>query len=355
MGYPNLPGGGDGLTYTGFGKAMLEFLSRGDWINFFKGAEPIYYYMPGMSYFRAIEQYFFGETHYGYVLVLWCIPIVVYNFLSMLFPKRWATILWAFFLFTPIFERFGFAFYHFIKLANKGFAEPIGYGLFIMAITSIFPRVYGIRKEESQGSIFFLAGLSLAASIFFRPNLAPLVIILSGFVSLEFLKDRRWIPLLTYCMGVGMTLLIPLHNWVFGGQLVLLTSSAAIDNNMHVSPFIYGQGLMEIFSGTFKGPHLEKVLIHLEHWNHLADIYRLIPLAVLIWRGFSKATSSSIRCLSWIGITAQILLLFYVPGGRYSYLAWMLTFLVFLEWFSHSKRVIDFFKKKPTLKRCVSE
>lgn len=336
-GYPLLPGGGDGLTYTGFGKTLLPLLQQGEWLAFFKGTEPIYYYMPGMGYFRALEQLFFGETHYGYVLILCLIPFVTYRFLLILFPKKWAMILWGIFLLTPIFERFGFAFYHSVKLVKKGFGEPMGYTLFLWGLTLLLPRLYTVQKYESHSWTFFLAGLSFAGSIFFRPNLALLVLLFSAFAAWELLGIKRWGHLVAYSFGTAMTLLIPFHNWYFGGKLVLLTSSAAIDNNMHVSPLIYGKALMDLFSGQLQGIHFQRVWTHLEHWNHLCDIYRLLPLGFVFWRAFSKGTKPHVRCLGWLAITAQGILWFYVPGGRYSYLAWMLTLLVALEWFP-SKR-----------------
>ncbi len=70
--------------------------------------------------------------------------------------------------------------------------------------------------------------------------------------------------------------------------------------------------------------------VSLLNWNHLSDFYRLVPLLVVPWVLFSRSYPIPVRGLALIALSLQAVLLFYVPSGRYAYLAWLLVFLVFL-------------------------
>jgi hypothetical protein len=64
--------------------------------------------------------------------------------------------------------------------------------------------------------------------------------------------------------------------------------------------------------------------------------YRLIPLFTVFWVLFSRRYTITLKGLAAVALSLQALLFFYVPSGRYAYLAWLLVFLVFLVAFRES-------------------
>src|SRR6202007_2513438 len=60
-------GGNDGLAHEGYARLMLQAVLSGKWKDALRGVEPIFYYMPGLRYFRVLERLVFGDTNFGYV------------------------------------------------------------------------------------------------------------------------------------------------------------------------------------------------------------------------------------------------------------------------------------------------
>ena len=67
-GYRPFDGGDDGLMFSGFARDMLQHLVAGDITGALKGFEPVFYFNPGMRYFRALEYLIFGDSYLAYLL-----------------------------------------------------------------------------------------------------------------------------------------------------------------------------------------------------------------------------------------------------------------------------------------------
>ncbi len=88
------------------------------------------------------------------------------------------------------------------------------------------------------------------------------------------------------------------------------------------------------------GENLDRVLRHLAAWNGWYDFYRVIALFLVVWVAVRPTTPAALRALAVVALSMQGVLLFYKPQGRYTYLAWLLVFLivmvtireVFLPW-----------------------
>ncbi|MBA7703619.1 hypothetical protein ES703_112407 [subsurface metagenome] len=76
---PLFYGRDDGLTYEGHGRVMLQHALQGNWAGFLRGGEDVYYYQPGLRYFRSLEKAIFGETVYFYLLAFAFFPVVLYK------------------------------------------------------------------------------------------------------------------------------------------------------------------------------------------------------------------------------------------------------------------------------------
>ncbi len=330
-GFPTHMGGNDGLVHESFGFDISQALHAGRYGEAFRGGENIFYYMPGLRYLKALEDILFGDTNFGVLLCTMFIPIFLYFVLRRLFPLRWAVGLILIFLFTPLFERLGFAQFLYVREMTKGFPEPLGYGAFLGALALIAWSVPMPDKEPPRTPMpATLIGLALAASVAFRPNLAIAAAFLLAMLGVWLLIERRWTEIVGLGLGFAPILLITWHNWYFGGAFVPLTSAALVPATLITPPSTYLAAFGELLHLDFSGEASRHVVRQLLNWNHLSDFYRLVPLLVVPWVLFARSYPIPVRGLALIALSLQAVLFFYVPSGRYAYLAWLLVFLVFL-------------------------
>jgi preprotein translocase subunit YajC len=116
--------------------------------------------------------------------------------------------------------------------------------------------------------------------------------------------------------------LITLHNYIYGGKFVLLTSSAFIPANYHVHFDWY-------FKMFYDDTILQKVLEQIAKWSHDYNILLLLVFAVLLFAVFTfRRYSNDIKLLILASLGSQLPLFFWHASGRYSYLAWLLSFVL---------------------------
>ena len=333
--------GNDGLTYISYGRNMLQHLLQGDIGGFLRGSKDIFYFMPGLRYFRALEMIIFGSTNFGYILLLLLLVLFVWKLLFILLHKKIALLLLAIFVLTPWLEVFGFAlgFYESIMLA--GFSGSAAFVFLIMGLYLIFS--YFDDKEKFIYYSFW-TGLSLALAVFIRPNLALMVaIFLLGIFSLLIYK-KRFKEVLFLGTGFSFILLVPLHNIYFGNKFVPLTSAAFIKVNFITSPAIYWQALQDFFNG-YTNQYTNHVLFRWNWW--LEGKYDFLPFKEM----FSEKIKSVLHGISIIAIIVGVLyrklklspqlkfliagiliqhisMFMWRPSYRYSAIVWLLTFII---------------------------
>jgi hypothetical protein len=336
-GFPTHMGGNDGLVHESFGFDISQALRDGRYADALRGGEKIFYFMPGLRYLKALEDLLFGDTNFGVLLCTMFVPIFLYFLLRRLFPLRWSVCLIVIFLFTPLFERLGFAQYLYVKEMIKGFPEPLGYGVFLGALALVAWSVpMPDRAPARSPTPAMLIGLTLALSVALRPNVAIAAALILVMLGLWLLRERRFTEIAMLGLGFCPIFLITWHNWHFGGQFVPLTSAAFVPATLMTPPSTYLAALGELLRLDFSGDALHHVLRQLWNWNHVADVYRLIPLFTVVWVACSPRYDVPIRGLAVVALSLQAALFFYVPSGRYAYLAWLLVFLVFLVAFRES-------------------
>jgi hypothetical protein len=129
-----------------------------------------------------------------------------------------------------------------------------------------------------------------------------------------------------------------LHNWVYGGALVLFTASAEHPRLLTMPPAAYLAALAELAHFDVAGEHVARALRQLGGW--LAGPSEAVAMAplnaaaivvlvrVALWR----------EAAPWLRLTACATLvqhgvgLVYASAGRYYYLTWLLTLLVVAAW-----------------------
>jgi hypothetical protein len=327
-------GGDDGLVYEGFARGMLRQLMAGDLRGALEGGEPVFYFTPGMRYLVAVQHLVFGDTFLGYLALMLLLPFLVFFAFQRFLPRTWALAAVTIFAAIPIGVIFGSSLVQYVKWAAKGFADPAAAAFFLGGFVSLCgERESGPR--DRFGTALAAGGL-FALALFVRPNLAPGAGILLGGAGLAALWQGQYRRVLGLCLGFLPVLGMALHNWIYGGELVLFTSTTRLA--MLMPPAAYLSAFIELLRGDFAGEHVTRAVEQIGAW--LAGPSELVLLAplqaaalvvlvrVVLWR----AADPWLRLLALATLAQHGVGLFYVIAGRYHYVTWLLTLVVVTAW-----------------------
>jgi len=382
--------GDDGLVYDGYARMMLRQLIAGDVAGALKGVEPVFYFTPGLRYLRVAEHLIFGESYLGYLSLVLLLPFLVFALFRRFLPLRWALALTLVFAAVPVGVLFGSSLVQYVKWAARGFADPAAYIFFLAAFvlllgprtrsaplplvgrgwgwrstseetvvhhrttplpspppqggreqTEFAARAHTPSHECALGDRFdraFGAGLLFALALFVRPNIAPAAGILLTGAGLAALAQRQFRRVAGLAVGFAAVLGMALHNWIYGGALVLFTTTAELPRLLLMPPSAYLAALAELAQLNFAGEHVARAMRQIAGWlagpseaiamAPLNAAAILVLLRVALWRGADP----------WLRLTALATLaqhgvaLFYPGDGRYHYLTWLLTLLVVAAW-----------------------
>ncbi len=328
--------GDDGLVYDGYARMMLRQLVAGDVAGALKGVEPVFYFTPGLRYLRAAEHLIFGESYLGYLSLVLILPFLVFALFRRFLPLTWALALTFVFAAVPVGALFGSSLVQYVKWAARGFADPAAYIFFLAAFVLLLGRLdEGPRDRFARA---FGAGLLFALALFVRPNIAPAAGILLAGAGLAALAQRQFRRVAGLVVGFAAVLGMALHNWVYGGALVLFTTTAELPRLLLMPPSAYLAAFAELAHLNFAGEYVARALRQIGGWlagpsemTAMAPLNAaaiLVLLRVALWRVADP----------WLRLTALATLaqhgvaLFYPGDGRYHYLTWLLTLLVVAAW-----------------------
>jgi hypothetical protein len=215
--------------------------------------------------------------------------------------------------------------------AMEGFGDAAGFILFLLGY--ILMARLPMNASPARLAPAFGAAFLMVLSVSIRPPLAVTVGIMLGGAGLACLNWRQYARLAGLCIGFAPILLIPLHNWYFGGVFVLLSTNAAAVTQMTPSDLV--QALGELVRLDVFGPHLQllvtQILIFLSArsgWGVLKLTGILALLIVICRRQYD----------GWLRLTALAMVaqgfasLFFVLDRRYLILDWYLTGLIVAVW-----------------------
>ncbi len=328
--------GDDGLVYDGYARMMLRQLVAGDVAGALKGVEPVFYFTPGLRYLRAAEHLIFGESYLGYLSLVLILPFLVFALFRRFLPLTWALALTFVFAAVPVGALFGSSLVQYVKWAARGFADPAAYIFFLAAFVLLLGRLdEGPRDRFARA---FGAGLLFALALFVRPNIAPAAGILLAGAGLAALAQRQFRRVAGLVVGFAAVLGMALHNWVYGGVLVLFTTTAELPRLLLMPPSAYLAAFAELAHLNFAGEYVARAMQQIGGWlagpSEFAAMAPLNAAAILVllrvalWRVADP----------WLRLTALATLaqhgvaLFYPGDGRYHYLTWLLTLLVVAAW-----------------------
>jgi hypothetical protein len=347
--------GDDGLVYDGFAREMLRKLLAGDLVGALEGYEPVFYFTPGLRYLRAAEHLMFGESYLGYLALVLLLPFLVFAASRRFLPLRWALGLTLIFTAVPIGVVFGSSLVQYVKWAARGFADPAAYIFFLAGFVLLVGRT--AAGPRNGFAVALGAGLLFALALFVRPNIAPAAGVLLGGAGLAALWQGQVRRVAGLCIGFLPVLGMALHNWIYGGVFVLFTSTATMA--MSMPPSAYLAAFAELLHLQVHGEHVLRAAAQIGGW--LAGPSELVAMAPLNAAAIVVLIRVAAwgRADPWLRLTAgatvvqQCVGLFYLTGGRYYYLTWLLTLLVIAAWI-HGEGIVLLQRRFPLLTERVA-
>jgi hypothetical protein len=160
-------------------------------------------------------------------------------------------------------------------------------------------------------------------------------ILLAG-AGLAALWQAQWRRLAGMCFGFVPVFGMALHNWVYGGQLVLFTTTSEIAQSM--PPRDYVAAVTELMRLDFAGEHVGRALTQIgkwlagpSEWLVMAPLH-LAALAVVVRMALRRASDPWLRLTAVAVLAQHSLNLFFLPYPRYYYLTWLFTLLIVAVW-----------------------
>jgi hypothetical protein len=336
-GYRTLDGGDDGLIFSGFARRMLEHLVHGDIAGALQGGENVFFFTPGMRYFRMIEYLIFGDSYLGYLSVMLIAPLVVYAIFARFLGTRWAFVITLAFVLTPVGMLFGTSYFHYAVWSARGFADPLAATIFLTGLVALAgPR--GISSDARTRPAFW-GGLMMALAVVVRPNLVPGAAVLLAGAGLAALWHTRFARLAALCAGFAPVLFMPWHNWHFGGRLVPIGDNATAQNIWIVPPSVWWSALREIARLDFAGENLARAASQAALFlSGPSELRLLIPLhlaafALAIRVACARRFEPMLRLAALAALALSTLGYVYLVSVRYHLVMWMLLTLVVVAWF----------------------
>lgn len=260
--YMPLGGGDDGLAFEFYGRLVAMHLSRGDVIEALKGGEALYWFQPGLRYVRAVEKVIFGDTYHLFALMVASLPLMVYALIRHFTSARWAWIAAAYFIAALA---GGFSFLQYARFAKLGYGEPAGVVCFLLGLVILLrgePR-WGGRAPMPAHAVW-LAGFAFAWAVFIRPNYVLAVAWISLAYAWTSLSRRAVASVAALAAGLSFMAVMPLHNWYYGGEFILLSKSGATSAATLYGVGDYARAVRDLIAGDTSSTAV--LLKHLQSW-----------------------------------------------------------------------------------------
>ncbi len=328
-----MDGGDDGLFYTGTGRQILEHLVHGNILATLAGGEDVYYYGgPGLRYWRALEMIVFGDTNLGYLSLVLLMPMIVLGLFKRFLSDTFAWRLTLVFTALPVGEIVGTCFIDYAKWAARGFADPAAH---IFLVAGVWVMAGMSARSENRFATAAGGALLCALAVFTKPVVGPIAGVVLGGAGLAALWQRQWRRLIGMCVGFLPVVAMPLHNWYFGHQLVLLSTNADIPSLLVMPPSAWLAALAELVRLDFAGPHLHTALMQIVGWlsgpgERAAFLpFNAVAVAIVVYvvlRG--RDFDPWLRLIGAAVMAEYAVDLIYVPTQRYFFSTWLLSIVV---------------------------
>ncbi len=316
-------GGADGLLHYSYGKDIIENLLNKNFYLFFQGGENIFYFMPGLRYFSSFNNLLFGETSYGYLISCTFIPFLIFKIFEVIINKKIAFYLFISFIFVPVFENMGFGYFNYIWQYARHHAESLAILLLLYAFYLIIIN----KKKDNINYPAFLIGVLLSLSVFLRPNFFPTSVIFLFLIIYLIFKTNQNMKIFSVISGYSLIFICLIHNYYFGNSIVFFTQ-AAVNFKLDILSLLNAMIAFCMFE--FENNNLLILKSQLINWNPIYNLHRIFILFFITFIIVLKKHSIIYYALFLSLVTQHGVLLLSHPSSRYAYLAWLITFILFV-------------------------
>lgn len=309
-------GGADGLFHQSQSYDIVKHLFNNEYFLALRGGEDIFYFMPGLRYFGALNNIIFGDTNYGYLIITLYFPIVIFSIFKNLIGIKPAIYLFISFIFFPIFENMGFGYFNYIGQVTRNHAETLS----ILLILSVIGLILHKKNNYINSILMFMIILFLSISVFARPNFFPTSLILISYLLFQSFRNKYYKNVIIILISSVFMFSSLIHNYFFGNSLTFFTISQA--------HFVFTDLYQNLNITDFKSNYLFTQLLK---WNPLYNIHRIIILFITIFYILKHRQNLFIYSIFLCCLSQHFVLLITHPDSRYAYLAWLLTFILFAK------------------------
>ena len=324
-------GGADGLQHYSHGKDILENISNNNFISALQGGEDVFYFMPGLRYFSAINNLFFGDTTYGYLILCTLLPLLFFKLFKKITNKKISFYIFISFIFIPIFENMGFGYFNYIWQFARHHAETLS---ILLIVYSIY-LIVCLDLEKKTKEPLYLIGIFLSLSVFLRPNFFPTSLVLVLCSVLILFQNRNYKSIFFILTGYSLIFISLIHNYYFGNSLFFFTDSG-VNFKLNLKSLVIS--IISIIKLDFNNENFLILKSQISNWNPLYNIHRLIILTFIFYIILKNKHKLIIYSLFISMILQHGVLLVSHPSSRYAYLAWLLTFVLFVYSFFYSRK-----------------
>ena len=319
--------GMDGMAHYGFSRVILNNLFSGEIYNALKGTEEIFYYMPLMRYINSFLMIFFGDNILGTIFLISFFPVIIFKILHIFLTSKNSKIFTFIFLFFPLFEALGFTIINYISYTVDGYGEGLAYLLILYIVYLFLISDKGYLK-------YFLIGFCSFIIIGIRPNYIIFCFSLIFSYIVYLYIQKKEIPKYRFkifflFVGFAFILLIPIHNYVYGNEYVLLVKTENVQNSYHVKLSDYLLLFKNFFQFHIDLDLLYKILNHIEHYIKIYELWFMIILLNLVVVLFTNH-QIKLKILAFNLLLMHGTFLFFLGDPRYSMGCWLISFIIFI-------------------------
>ena len=317
-------GGADGLLHFSHGRDITENLFNHNYFDAIMGVEKVFYFMPGLRYFSSLSNIIFGENSFGYVLLCSFIPLIIYKIFELLINKKWAFILFISFIFVPIFENMGFGHFNYVWQVARYHAESLSI-LFILI--GLYLIILNHKNINEYKNYFYFISIFLSLAVFLRPNFFPTSLILFFYLIFLLYKNKNFKLILVNLLGYLLIFLSLLHNYYFGNKIVFFTE-ASVNFTMTIPMII--DALLSFGSLDFQNQNFIIFKSQFLDWNPIYNIHRILIILFILFLLIIRKHNSLVYVIFTCILSQHVVLFLTYTSSRYAYLAWLLTFILFI-------------------------